>query len=109
MRGRIITEFTIKIPDWLEKPVILLVLLYRRLRYGYTFRRIPLTHGKYAIVDPDDYVWLSKYKWYVVNPVRPLSEDKHFFKIQRRLLQQADQKMAYYYPRKPQKKAPRLL
>jgi len=66
MRGRIITEFTIKIPDWLEKPVILLVLLYRRLRYGYTFRRIPLTHGKYAIVDPDDYVWLSKYKWYVV-------------------------------------------
>jgi len=42
------------------------VLLYRRLRYGYTFRRIPLTHGKYAIVDTDDYDWLSKYKWYVV-------------------------------------------
>ena len=66
LRGQIITEFTVKIPDWLEKPAVLLVLLYRRLRYGYTFRRIPLTHGKYAIVDTDDYVWLSKYKWYVV-------------------------------------------
>jgi hypothetical protein len=40
------------------------VLLYRRIRYGYAFCRIPLTQGKYAIVDPDDYRWLSKYKWY---------------------------------------------
>jgi hypothetical protein len=39
------------------------VLLYRRLRYGYAFRRIPLTQGKFAIVDPDDYYWLSEYKW----------------------------------------------
>jgi hypothetical protein len=40
------------------------VLLYRRLRYGYAFCRIPLTQGKYAIVDPDDYFRLSKFKWY---------------------------------------------
>jgi DNA polymerase-1 len=40
------------------------VLLYRRIRYGYAFCRIPLTQGKYAIVDPDDYRRLSKYKWY---------------------------------------------
>jgi hypothetical protein len=39
-------------------------LLYRWLRYGYAFRRIPLTKGKYAIVDPDDYYRLSEYKWY---------------------------------------------
>jgi len=64
LRGQIITEFTVKIPDRLEKPAVLLVLLYRRLRYGYTFRRIPLSQGKYAIVDTDDYVWLSKYRWY---------------------------------------------
>jgi len=38
--------------------------VYRRLRYGYPFRRIPLTQGKYAIVDPDDYPGLSKCKWY---------------------------------------------
>ncbi len=39
------------------------MLLYRRIRYGYTFRLIPLTQGKYAIVDPDDFYWLSKHKW----------------------------------------------
>ena len=40
------------------------VLLYRRLCYGYAFCRIPLTQGKYAIVDPDDYFRLSKFKWF---------------------------------------------
>jgi DNA polymerase-1 len=40
------------------------VLLYRRIRYGYAFRRIPLTQGRYAIVDPDDYRHLCKHKWY---------------------------------------------
>ena len=44
--------------------MVLPVLAYRYIRYGYTFRRIPLTQGKYAIVDPDDYWHLSKHKWY---------------------------------------------
>ncbi|MGD2095085.1 MAG: HNH endonuclease [Phycisphaerales bacterium] len=57
-------NFSVTIPSCLERPFILLALLYRRLRYGYTFRRIPLTHGQYAIVDPDDYERIAKYKWY---------------------------------------------
>lgn len=52
------------IPNWLEVFLAGPVLLYRRLRYGYTFRKIPLTKGKYAIVDPDDYYRLSEYKWF---------------------------------------------
>jgi hypothetical protein len=39
------------------------VLLYRRCRHGYAFRRIPLTQGKFAVVDPDDYQHLAKYRW----------------------------------------------
>ncbi len=67
-----ITELTIKIkiPDWLEHLVVGFVLLYRRLRYGYAFRLIPLTQGKYAIVDPEDYHRLKKNKWYALQGPR---------------------------------------
>lgn len=63
--GAKITEFVFKIrvPDWLERILVVPLLAYRRLRYGYPFRRIPLTRGKFAIVDPEDYYRLSKYKW----------------------------------------------
>jgi hypothetical protein len=58
-------EYRIKIPDWLDGPFVRLALLYRRIRFGYPFRRIPLTQGKYAIVDPDDYERLSRHKWHL--------------------------------------------
>jgi len=54
------------IPDRLIQPLVWLALLYRRIRYGYPFRRIPLTQGKYAIVDPEDFQRLNKHKWHVV-------------------------------------------
>jgi len=46
------------------------VLLYRRLCYGYAFRRIPLSRGKFAIVDPDDYYRLSEYNWFLSAGIR---------------------------------------
>jgi len=49
--------------DWLKRIAIWLVLLYRRARYGYAFRRIRMAQPKYAIVDPEDYQRLSKYEW----------------------------------------------
>jgi len=66
LRGLAIIEyaFKIKVPNRLERLLVLPVLFYRLLRYGYAFRRIPLTQGKFAIVDPDDYYRLSKYKWH---------------------------------------------
>jgi len=57
-------QLTITIPFWLVWLLRPPVLLYRRLRYGYAFCRIPLTQGQYAIVDSDDYQRLSKHKWY---------------------------------------------
>jgi len=47
-------------------PLLFLVLLYRRLRFGYPFRKIKLTKGKFAIVDPDEFHKLRKYKWSAV-------------------------------------------
>ena len=64
--GGITFNFSITIPYRLLWPFVALVLLYRRARYGYAFRRIPLTQGKYAIVDPEDYARLSKYKWHAI-------------------------------------------
>jgi hypothetical protein len=54
---------TIRIPATLEKLLMSLAVAYHRLRYGYSVRLIPVGHGKYAIVDADDYDRLSKYKW----------------------------------------------
>ncbi len=54
---------TFELPSRFVWPVLVLVLLWRRLRFGYAFRRIPLTQGRFAIVDPQDYQRLSKYKW----------------------------------------------
>ena len=63
--GRLVAvTIRIEIPTWLERLVVPLVLLYRRLRFGHAFRRIPLTQGLYALVDPGDYAELSRYRWH---------------------------------------------
>jgi hypothetical protein len=48
--------------EWL---IVRLVLWYRRKRYGYEFRRIPLTQNKFAIVDVEDYEKLSVGRWHL--------------------------------------------
>jgi hypothetical protein len=51
------------VPKPIERALVWIVLLYRRLRYGYEYRLIPLTQGEYAKVDPEDYEWLMQYNW----------------------------------------------
>lgn len=61
----IIAAIASHIFDWLQGLLIQPVLLYRRLRYGYTFRRIRMAPPRYAIVDPADYKRLRKYEWFM--------------------------------------------
>jgi hypothetical protein len=56
-------SFSLPIPAFLVRIVVRITLLYRRIRYGYAFRRIPLTQGYFALIDPADYPALSRYNW----------------------------------------------
>jgi hypothetical protein len=49
---------------FLEESIPSILLFLRRIRYGYPFRKIPLTKGLFAIVDPDDYDRLVNFNWH---------------------------------------------
>jgi len=61
-----VREIQIKIylPELVYRLGLWPVLHYRQLCYGYAFRRILLTQGKFAIVDQPDYERLAKYTWH---------------------------------------------
>jgi len=64
--GKIGINGIFKVARLFERAVLGLVLLYRRVRYGYAFRRIRFSGPRYAKVDPEDYERLAAYEWYYI-------------------------------------------
>lgn len=57
------TTVRIKVPDWIDYIFALPILCCRRLKYGYSFRRIPLGEDRFALVDQQDYYRLNYFNW----------------------------------------------
>ena len=56
-------NISIVLPTVIVELAVFLVLIYRKMRYGYKYRLIQLTQGEYAIVDPEDYGRLVRLRW----------------------------------------------
>ena len=53
----------IKVPIWLDLIFAWPMMVYRQLKFGYTYRKIYLDEGKWAILDPKDYYHFAGFKW----------------------------------------------
>jgi len=52
-----------KIPIWLDRIYTWPLMVYRLLKYGYSFRKIDLGEGLWTIVEPLDYYRFGCFKW----------------------------------------------
>ena len=59
------TTIQIKVQNCLNLIFVSPILLYRLLRFGYTYRRIWLGEGEWTILDQKDYCRLCNLKWHV--------------------------------------------
>ncbi|MGA2092565.1 MAG: AP2/ERF family transcription factor [Sedimentisphaerales bacterium] len=53
----------VRIPEWLDRMCAWPVMVYRKWKYGYSYRRINLGEGIYAIVEQRDYYRVKKLNW----------------------------------------------
>jgi len=65
----------IKVPDWLDRIFAWPVMVYRKHKFGYSFRRIYLGEDEWTIVDSQDYYRLGHFKWCVCG------DDEHFYAV----------------------------
>ena len=54
-------------PDIVAHICVWILLRYRKYKYGWPFRKIKLSSGKFVIVDPEDFETLNQYNWYEKN------------------------------------------
>jgi len=62
-KGVFMTIIHIRIPNWLDRFFTFPLLVFRLLRYGYTFRRIYLSEDAWTILDWQDYYRFGRFKW----------------------------------------------
>jgi hypothetical protein len=78
------------VPQFLDKLAVAILLRYREIKYGYPFRLIELTRGKYAKVDPEDYEKLIGYNWFAVKELHTFyaqrNENGKSVKIHRQIM-----------------------
>ncbi|MGA2322624.1 MAG: AP2 domain-containing protein [Sedimentisphaerales bacterium] len=55
----------VKLLDWVDGIFAWPVMVYRLLKYSYTYRRIYLGEGQWTILDQEDYCRLRDFKWIV--------------------------------------------
>jgi hypothetical protein len=58
------------LPRFLYRAGEKMVVWYRKVRYGYGYRRVKLTKGKYAKVDAADYERVTSFRWSAVKKGR---------------------------------------
>ena len=58
-------NLTIGIMNWWDIICAWPVVVYRRWKYGYTYRRIYLGEGEWTILDQQDYYRLKNFNWYI--------------------------------------------
>jgi len=85
----------IYVPDLIEKLGIAILLWFRKIKFGYPFRKIKLTQDKFAIVDPEDFETLNQFKWcaakdydtyYAIRFARTVNNKKTTVKMHRQIM-----------------------
>jgi len=79
-------NLTIGIPVWLDRICAWPVTVYRRMKYGYSFRRMYVSEREWTIVEPGDYYRFGHFRWhlsgnkdifYAVRDVKRCARIKH--------------------------------
>jgi hypothetical protein len=78
---------TFRIPVWMDKVFAWPVMVYRKHKYGWPYRKIYLDEGKWTILDAEDYYRYAGFKWCI-------GGDKgKFYAIRGQMISPADSKI----------------